>query len=147
MFSPGPLRERSPFSNHYLHYPAINTLILCPRLQPSGCPIQDCAAGVRCSIGWSLRVAGLSYDIPMLAHCICLEQGHCGRALHQCTRNVDCSRHFHFGLGYICRRTPTAYDLESPDNKSREDCGQRRVPFGVIVRWISSLRQGALADG
>lgn len=97
-------------------------------------------------IGWSLRVAGLPHDISMHAHCILLEQGHRRRALHQCARHVDCSGRSVPGLGYLCRRSAAAYDLESPDHKTREDCCQRHVPSGVIVRSEFILQKGALAD-
>lgn len=146
VFFPGTLRERTPFSHCYLHHPAFDPLVLCSRFHPPRCSIQDCAAGVRRFIGWSLRVAGPSHDIPMLAHCIFLEQGHCGRALHQCTRHVDCSRHTFPGLEYLCCCTSAAYGLESPDNKTREDCCQRHVSSGVIVRLKFSPPKGALAD-
>ena len=82
MIFPGPLRERNHFSNHYLHYSALDTPVLCPCFYPSEWSVQDSAAAVRWFVNWSLRIAGLSHGIPMLARCIYLEQGHCGRALH-----------------------------------------------------------------
>ena len=96
---------------------------------------------MRCFISWSLRIAGPSHDIPMLPNCIYLEQGHCRGALHQCPCDVDRSRHLFPGLGHLCRRTPVAYDLESPDHKTRKDCHQRRLPSGVIVRSIFSPQE------
>lgn len=131
---PGPLCERTRLSDCHLHHPALDPPMLCSRFHPPRCSIQDCAAGVRWFVGWSLRVTSLSHDISMLAHCIFLEQSHRRRALHQCTRHVDCPRHSFPCLGYLCRRTPAAYDLESPDNKTGEDCCQRHVPSGVLVR-------------
>ena len=96
---------------------------------------------MRYFVNWSLRIAGPSHDIPMLPNCIYLEQGHCRGALHQRTRDVDRSRHIFPGLGHLCRRTPFAYDLEPPDHKTRKDCHQRRLPFGIIVRSIFSPPQ------
>ena len=119
---PGPLRECTRLFRCYLHHPALDPAVLCSRFHPSKCSIQDCAAGVRWFIDWSLRVAGLPHDLSMLTHCIFLEQDHCRRVLHQCTRHVDRPRYTFLGLGYLCGRSPTAYDLESPDNKAGEDC-------------------------
>ena len=96
---------------------------------------------MRCFINWSLRIAGPSHDIPMLPNCIYLEQGHYRGALHQCTRDVDRSRHFFPALGHLCRRTPVAYDLESADHKTRKDCHQWRLPSGLIVRSIFSSQE------
>ena len=94
---------------------------------------------MRWFVCWSLRVASLSHDLPMLAYRVFLEQSHRGRALHQCTCHVDRSRRFLLGIGYLRRRTAIAHDLESPDNKTGEDCYQRRVPSGVVVRSTFSL--------
>ena len=142
----GPLRERTPLPHRYLHHSALDPLVLRSRFHPSKRSIQVCAAGVRCFIDWSLRFAGLSNDIPVLARCIYLGQGYKRRTLHQCTCHVDRSRHTYPGPRYLCRRPPTAYDLESPDNKTGENCCQRHVPSGVLVRSISSLQRLALID-
>lgn len=75
----------------------------------------------------------------MLANCICLEQGNLGRALPQYTRLLDRSRYSDLGHRCVYRCAPIAYDLETPDNESGEDCHQRPIPFGVIVRLMFSL--------
>lgn len=146
MICPGPLRKRTRLSNCYLHHPALGFLILCSRFHPPRCSFQDCAAAVRCFVGWSLGVAGPSYDIPMLTHCISLGQDHCGRALYQCTRHVDRSGPSYIGLGYLYRRTPAAYGLESADNRTGEDCCQRHVPSRVLVPSKFPLQKWSFAD-
>ena len=138
------LCKRHHFSYHHLHHPNLVPLVLCPCFHPSKCSIQACTAAMRWFVNWSLRVAGLPHDIPMLTHCIYLEQGHFGRALHQCACHVDHSGRFFSVTGYLCRRTSTADDLASPDNPSGKNCYQRRVPSRVIVRSIFSMLTGIL---
>ena len=143
----GSLRERASVPHRYLHSSALVSSILCSRFHPPRSPVQDCAAGVCWLIDWSLHFAGVSHDIPMLADCICLEQGNLGRALHQYTRHVDRSRPSDLGRRCVYRRTPVAYDLETPDNESGEDCHQRPIPFGVIVRFMFSQPEVFLLTG
>ena len=141
IINPGPLCGRTPLSDYDLHH--LNTLVLRPCLHPPRCPVQDCPAVVRWFIDWSLRFAGLSHNIPVLAYCIFLEQGHRGRALHQCTRTIHCSRHIFPCPGHLCRRTPTAYDLEASNNQTREGCDQRSLPSRFFVRSIfTSQKEG-----
>ena len=143
----GSLRECDSFSNCNLHYPAFDTLVLCPRFLSPQCSIQDGAAVMCCSIDWCLRIASLTHNIPMLTYCVYLEQGNRRRALHQCARDVDCTGYIFLGLGHLCRRTPIAYDLASPNYKTREGCDQRCVPTGVIVRSILALLEGHWLTG